>query len=380
MSAPAAVPRRQVFLHIGAMRSGTTFLQQVLLHHREALAADGVLFPGGGRYHRQVAAVRDVIKLPGPLSAAELTGSWAALSAEIAAWGGGRSIVSVEHLSLARPAQVAAVTESLAPAEVHVVLTARDLGRVLPSSWQETVQNGSTRTWPEYVSAVLGEPRRDGAGSGAGDGVAEHRFWRQHDLLQIVRRWSTAVPAEQIHVVTVPPPGSPPDVLWQRLCDPVGIDADRYPVGDVASVSNRGLGRYAVEMLRELNLRLEDRLQPAEYVRCVKRPVAKHALGRLPSAPIRVPAEHAAHVVDRSNLVVAGLRKRGVRVVGNLQDLIPPMAAHPGDPAAVPASAARRSRVDAEQIAAAATASAATLLRALADAHAPTVPGTDHAS
>ena len=35
-----------VFLHIGAMKTGTTYLQQVLIQNKEALADHGYLFPG----------------------------------------------------------------------------------------------------------------------------------------------------------------------------------------------------------------------------------------------------------------------------------------------------------------------------------------------
>ena len=48
------------------------------------------------------------------------------------------------------------IVESLAPATVHVVLTARDLARVLPSTWQENIQNGLTWTWPEFLASVMG--------------------------------------------------------------------------------------------------------------------------------------------------------------------------------------------------------------------------------
>lgn len=362
MSGAGGHARRQVFLHIGAMRSGTTFLQQVLGHRREELGTEGVLFPGQGQYARQVAAVRDILELPGSLPAAEFAGAWARLRAEIAAWDGGRSVVSVPQLSLARRGQVEAVVDSLAPAEVCIVLTARDLGRVLPSSWQETLQNGSTSSWPQYVAAVLDDV-------GAEARTADQRSWRQHDLLDIVRRWSAVVPAEQIQVVTVPPVGAAPKELWHRFCAAIGIDSVDHPVPDVRLETNRGLGRQAAEMLRELNLRLEDRLQPDEYVHCVKRPIARRALRRLPFAPIPLPTEHAARVLEKSEEVVTGLRGRGVKVVGDLRDLVPPVP----PPADGEVHSARRSRLDAEQIATAATASAISLLKTLAHARTTTV-------
>lgn len=370
MTSSGADVGRLVYLHIGAMKSGTTFVQRMLSRHRDALSADGLLFPGH-EYGRQVAAVRDVLDLPGPLTAAELDGAWAHLGAEVAAWDGGGAVVSVEHLSLAREAQVTAIVDSLAPAEVHIVLTARDLGRVLPSSWQETVQNGLTWTWAEYVAAVLPTP---GGARGAGQ-----RFWRQHDLLKIIGRWSTAVPPERIHVVTVPGAGSPPAKLWRRFCRSIRIDSSRYPVGDLSGATNQSLDRGAAEMLRQLNLRLGDRLRPAQYVQCVKRPVAKRALLRLPSAtPILLRPEHLAWVVERSERVVTRLQERGVDVIGDLRELVPAAQTPPGAPspaattehgprAGDAAAPGREQDVGAACISAAATASAVVLLKLLAE-------------
>ena len=36
---------KKVFFHVGAPKTGTTYLQQVLFQNREALARDGVLYP-----------------------------------------------------------------------------------------------------------------------------------------------------------------------------------------------------------------------------------------------------------------------------------------------------------------------------------------------
>ncbi len=69
---------RSTILHIGTMKSGTTFVQQVLWHHRDRLTGSGVCFPGRPGYAQQIAAVRDVLDLRGPLGPAEVDGAWRA--------------------------------------------------------------------------------------------------------------------------------------------------------------------------------------------------------------------------------------------------------------------------------------------------------------
>jgi hypothetical protein len=41
------VPTPRVLLHLGTPKTGTTFLQEVMWHHRDALAAQRVHYPGG---------------------------------------------------------------------------------------------------------------------------------------------------------------------------------------------------------------------------------------------------------------------------------------------------------------------------------------------
>ena len=61
------------------------------------------------------------------------------------------------------------------------------------------------------------------------------------DALLIVQRWLGHIPAEQIHVITVPPAGTGPAVLLGRFSDAFGIDTtkdatiaqQRYEISDL---------------------------------------------------------------------------------------------------------------------------------------------------
>jgi hypothetical protein len=304
-----------VFLHIGTMKAGTTFIQHALRTHRDALRADGVLFPADPGYRQQVAAVRDLLHMPGPMPADELTGAWDRLSQQIAAWDG-PTVLSVEYLSVAKPARIEAAMSSLAPADVHVVVTARDLGRIMPSTWQENVQNGLTWTWSEFCASVTGVPDAPPA---AGD-----RFWNQHDLAAIVERWSAAVGRDHVHVVTVPRADAPAELLWQRFCQVIGLDAGRYPIRVNRVERNAGLDYAAAELLRRLNVALANRLNRATYAEHVKRSIAKQVLGRrLPQVPIQLAPVDLAWATARGEEVAAALSESGVDIIGDLAELIP---------------------------------------------------------
>ena len=154
--------RPVVFLHIGPMKTGTSYVQNLMAANRERLQTAGHLFPGGS-WDRQVRGVQDVLRRTrhDPQVRAAAQGAWAALAREVLEYDGHASIVSVEFLSFAGRAGVSRVLRSLDAAEVHVVLTVRDVTAIIPSRWPTEVHNGSTVSWPAYTRAL-----RTGAMSG----------------------------------------------------------------------------------------------------------------------------------------------------------------------------------------------------------------------
>ena len=77
-----AEKRRQVFLHIGAMKTGTTYLQNLMAANKPTLAAEQVLFPGR-TWMDQDWAVRDILGLVNdPTVAARSEGMWRKLTTE----------------------------------------------------------------------------------------------------------------------------------------------------------------------------------------------------------------------------------------------------------------------------------------------------------
>ena len=71
-----------VYLHVGALKTGTTHLQRVLVRNREVLAERGELFPGRN-WRDQVEARRGAIA-----GKPEATGAWGRLTDEIGAHDG----------------------------------------------------------------------------------------------------------------------------------------------------------------------------------------------------------------------------------------------------------------------------------------------------
>jgi hypothetical protein len=302
---------RRAFLHIGTAKSGTTYLQDLWWRHRAALRERGLLLPGEHlRDHFHAAAlVKGMDVIVDALSPAERQ-TWQRLLEEVRAWPGD-ALVSHEHFSdspaeaAARAlAEVADVAE-----EVHVVLTVRDLGRVLPSAWQQRVKQGARQSYGAFLATVSRE--RD-----------DQKFWRYQDVPSILDRWTVGVAPERVHLVVVPPSGAPRDELWRRTAQVLGVDvtgldtAPRRP--------NESLGIVETELLRRVNAAIPRAARTVALTRLTKGAFARDLLaGSAPSESFVLPAEHAGWVRARSQATVSALADRGYDVVGDLADLLP---------------------------------------------------------
>lgn len=303
---------KTVHLHIGTMKTGTSYVQGNLEHSRRALAQAGVLYPGSVG-----AAVHEVLEKHGARHVGDTSGAWDELASTVRDWDGTGVIVSMEFLTLASNEQAQRIVDSLQPADVRIVLTVRDLSRTIPSAWQQTTKNRQTASWSEFLAALT-------ADAVGGERMRE-QFWRHHDLARITRTWSGVVGPDRMTVLTLPPRDSPPTVLWDRFCAATGLDSADYPVAET-SRSNSSLGFAEAEMMRRLNLELGRDVDQASYRRLVTGLISRRLLrrGAEPSGPVVLPARVHEWAVARSTQVVAELHELGVRVVGDLDELIPP--------------------------------------------------------
>lgn len=299
----------RVYVHVGLPKTGTSYLQRTLERSRERLATTGVLVPGGSE-RSQRDAVYDLLgRRVGGADASRVVGSWPALVEEVRGWPGGTALLSEELLVHATPAQCRRVVRDLAPAEVHVVVTVRDLGRAMSSMWQQNIQKGRTWTWPEFVAAV-----RDPDRGPATAGVA---FWLRYDLRRVLADWSEVVPAEHVHVVVVPPAGAPATALLERYAMAVGLDrADFRPPGQQVNTS---LGVVETELLRRLNLGLDGRLDEQRHRHVIG--VLKPGLRREGAPGTVLPEQDRPWAERVAQALVADLAAGGHHVVGDLADL-----------------------------------------------------------
>ena len=303
--------RPVVYIHVGAPKTGTTYLQGVLWKNEEKLRVDGYLLPLGsfnGQYLATMDA-RGAARHGSPF--AHAMGRWRQLVEEIQRWDGGSSIVSHELLAGADLEHGRAAVAELAPAEVHIVYTARDLARQIPAEWQEHVKHRSTIGMSQFVRAVVNK------------GPAATWFWQVQDPVGVLGRWGADLPPEHIHVVTVPPRGADPTLLWRRFASVLGLDPAAYDLE--IERANESLGAAQAEILRRVNSALGDRLpMPGPYPRFGKELLAQRVLAaQRDSAPFALRPRLRPWLVERSQQMIDQIRNAGWDVVGDLDDLLP---------------------------------------------------------
>lgn len=301
----------RVVLHVGSPKTGTTFLQNVVWSQRDRALAQGLLLPLD-RFDDHYLASLDLRGLAGrPVHPPRAVGMWARTVDEVAAHGG-TSLISHELFAAATAEQATRAVRDLEDrgAEVHVVLTARDLVRQLTAEWQEHVKHRSTKTLGDFVDEVRSDAER------------RSWFWLVQDFAAVLERWGALLPRERVHVITVPPPGTPPGELWRRFAELLGLDADSFETE--LPRSNTSLGLEQAELLRQVNVALGDRLPiPGPYPLVVKNVLAHRILETYPGTRLALTEEDAAFAVEESRHVAGRLADLGVHVIGDLAELVP---------------------------------------------------------
>jgi hypothetical protein len=301
------------------MKSGTSYLQHLCQTNRQRLKDAGLLWPGMAP---SFAATHELLGIAKP--GAERQGAWRRLVRRVEEFDGD-VLISNELLLAHRPALFQKLVDALDPAEVHAVITARDLARVIPSQWQTLVRSGSTVAWSDYVESVLRGP----------DDVDElsRRFWRQQDLRRAVRVWGGVLEPGRVTLVTVPGAGADPAAFSGRFLSALGVD-----VGDLEQPSYRNvsLGVHSAELVRRLNADLADwdwNSRRMSVMVALNSRVLEARAGDEPRLSLN--ASQRAAATDLAASMVQSLRRSNVRVVGELNDLLPgssPLEAAP-DPA-----------------------------------------------
>lgn len=343
---------QRVFLHVGTPKTGTTYLQSLLWANQQTLAEHGFLLPlGGVRDHFYLSTVaRQANRAVAAMPHAGHT-AWPRLVEQLRAWKGD-ALISHELFAATPLRRVRWVVDELAELcdEMHLVVTARDFARQVPAEWQQSVRHGRTHGFQEYCATLQAEdPDRLGPDARLRGSTL---FWQVQNVPRLLDDWSSALPSERVHLVTVPPRQAPTALLLDRFATVLGVEPTT--LDQTVAMPNESLGIDEIETLRRVNAFIPPHMPRPRVQLLVKQVLAEGVLAARPDMRRFIaPAPLHAWMVARGSTMVEQLRVQPLAVTGDLDDLAPAPQSSDGQ---VPAD------VDAQAVAEVAVETIASLL------------------
>jgi hypothetical protein len=311
------LPRDAIVLHIGPHKTGTTTIQRALFAARAKLAKSGVRFPAQ-RAHPRLAfkAATGAPGLrgeqPGDIKA------WHRLASQ-AREADQRVVMSSEMCADASPERIQAMVDDLGPERIQIVVTLRALTKILPSQWQEHVQNRVTTTYPQFLDRILSQPTSKAA----------RGFWRRHAVEDLVARWADVVGPDRVTAVV----GDDADPRLSLSGFEALLDL-RPGTLEIGENTNRSLTVAEIELVRVINLEAKEQGWSDERYRALVRRDMVREMSARPAHPddprLTTPQWAIDAAVERQTQSIRALEASGVTVIGDLRRLV----ANPGTPSA----------------------------------------------
>jgi hypothetical protein len=301
----------QVLLHIGVHKTGTTAIQDALANARPELSQWDVQYPGTAQAHRNVASSAMNRRLgwqvggapaPDPTVWEDFVHSAHAFS--------GITVCSSEFFAESDDATAGQIVEKIGKENVHVVITLRNLGKILPSAWQQILKSGYTNGYVHWLENVLVSPEKE---------PKSEVFWTRHRHDIVVERWARLVGSDRVTVVVVDDANR--DGIYQDFEHLLGLPKDSLLKQRTRSL-NRSMTAAESELLRSLNEAVGGSKGWRPYGNAAHDGLIKGIVeGRTPSAEepklqtpqwaLDIAARHAA-------TYVASIKASGVNVIGDV--------------------------------------------------------------
>ena len=148
---------------------------------------------------------------------------------------------------------------------MHVVYSARDVARQVAAEWQEQLKHQRKVTFRTFLEQLRETDR----------GKATRWFWRVQGLPGVLERWGNGLAPAQVHVVTVPRPGGPPEravaAVLHRARHRPGVGARAR-----AAAATPRSARAESTLLRRVNARLKEAGLPSDQYRALVRQLVVH--------------------------------------------------------------------------------------------------------
>jgi len=304
--------RGSILLHIGVHKTGTTAIQDALSHARPELSQWDVQYPGNAQAHRRVASSAMNRRLGWQVGGAP--------APEPAVWENfvknahafqGITVCSSEFFAESDDATAGEIVERIGKGNVHVIITLRNLGKILPSAWQQILKSGYENGYVHWLKNALTEVENE---------PKTEVFWARHRHDIVVERWAKLVGSDRVTVVVVD--DSNRDGIYHDFENLLGLPKDAL-LKQRKHTMNRSMTTAESELLRRLNEVVGGSKGWKTYGNAVHDGLIKGMVeGRTPDAnePKLQTPQWALDIAARyAATYVAAIKASGVNVMGDVE-------------------------------------------------------------
>jgi len=309
------MPQKQLILHVGFHKSGTTALQETFFTQREELESKGILYPSvGWQAHHRVAWALAKRRWGWKDRGGKTTpySTWTRMLTRIKLSKAEKVVLSSEFLSELNSEQIRHLKAQVKTRDIKVLFTLRPLVKLLASSYQQYLKYGLKEDYVTWLHSVLDEP---------GKSKLNPTFWKRHMHGEVIARWAEVFGSENISVIIVDE--QKPELLFNSINQYLGLPEGFLkpePTG-----SNRSLSLEEITLLLELNRSFPKERSWPEYLTFIRNgyireltdkiPV-KEGKEKLPTPTWAIAAGNA--IATKSKLMIQEL---GVEVFGDVESL-----------------------------------------------------------
>ncbi len=299
-------------LHVGPHKTGTTSLQRAFHSRRGEVGVQGVHYAGSTSQPLQpVLALLARENDRRPSGAPDSDRPWRRLVKEVRRQGDKTVLVSSEFLADARESAMQVAVRELGGDDPWVMISLRPLARILPSQWQQYVQNGLKTGYEKWLRAMLKYPDST---------TLTPSFWWRHRHDALVARWADLVGPERVVVIIADE--TRPD---QLLRDTEALFSLRPGTLVVPEAANRSLTLPEIEIIRSFNRHFAASGLPRSVHRHAMRfGTARHLQQRTPAEDeprLTTPRWAVKSATRIGGEMAESIAASGVHVVGDLDAL-----------------------------------------------------------
>jgi hypothetical protein len=310
-----AMPQKELILHVGFHKSGTSALQESLANQRDDLHKAGVLYPSiGKKAHHRVAWGLSQKPWGWKARGAEKTPykTFSRMASLINLSQAQRIVLSSEFFAELEPDKIQKLADTIKNRQIKILFTLRPLAKLLSSSYQQYLKFGLKADYVEWLHSVLDEP---------GVSKLNPTFWKRHMHGEVVSKWASIFGAENVSVLIVDE--QRPEFLYEQINAYLGLPAGLLK--SQSSGSNRSLSLEEVTLLLELNRGFPKSRQWSEYLTFIRNGYVRQLTDHVPIKQGAAKLPTPSWAIDKANSLATESKNTitalGVQVIGDLQSL-----------------------------------------------------------